>query len=421
MKHEIEQLKKILNKLLNVPKAQRKETLIHPIDLHTNTFTKTHLTLDNTILIEENSQYQKRIKELSEKANELETELENYKLQINNLNHINFELKRNEKCLREAVLQAKGAIRVICRIKPTNINCYIRYDDRNIFIDDKQYALNYILDPKSSQNDVFNEIKPEIESVMEGYNVCIFAYGQTGSGKTYTMSGENSEEGIIFRSITRLKELSNSLRSEEYNIRFNIKYIEVYNENIKDLISGKSVTIIHDANVIKLKDCEEVTTNDIDVVYDVIKQSSLKRRTGETNSNASSSRSHSVFILNVFIESSNEKREGSMCLIDLAGSERLKESKAENERLKETQFINKSLSALGNVIVALKRKDKHIPFRDSKLTHLMQEYLTGKSRTSMIVNINPECIDETICSLRFATKVSECSLGGANKNISKFG
>ncbi|ELA41456.1 uncharacterized protein VICG_01561 [Vittaforma corneae ATCC 50505] len=420
MEHEIRQLEKVLNRILNIPKRQRTDIAIHPIEVKDNIFIKPQMSLDNNLIIEENSQLQKRIKELSERVFELEAQLEDYKSQVHNLNVVNFQLTTNEKVLREAVLQAKGAIRVVCRIKPTQGNCHIRFDDKNIFVEDKQYSLNHVFGSSSSQNEIFREVEPEIESVLEGYSVCIFAYGQTGSGKTYTMCGEGLEEGLIFKSLDKIKDISNRFRNEGFTVKYIVKYIEVYNENVRDLISDKAVTIVHDTHSIKLKDCEEVSADDIDLISSIIKQYSLKRKTGETNCNVSSSRSHSIFILNVLIESKNEKRQGSLCLIDLAGSERLKESKAENERLKETQFINKSLSALGNVMAALKRKDKHVPFRDSKLTHIMQEYLSGRSRTSMIVNINPECIEETICTLRFAIKVSECSLGGASKNINKF-
>lgn len=419
MEHEIKQLEKILDRILNAPKRQRTDITIRPIEIKDSISAGPQILPDNNLIVEENSQYQAKIKELSKRIHELEAQAEEYRIQVHNLNTVNFELKISEKALKEAVLQAKGAIRVVCRMRPTKSSSHIRFDDKSIFIDDKQYSLSHVLGPASSQSDVFKEVEPEIESVLEGYNVCIFAYGQTGSGKTYTMCGEGMEEGVVFRSLAKIKDIANKCKGEGFTTKYVVKYIEVYNENIRDLASDRAVTIVHDAQSVKLRGCEEILTDDIDHISSIIKQASLKRRTGETNCNAGSSRSHSVIILNVLVESKSEKRHGTLCLIDLAGSERLKESKAENERLRETQFINKSLSALGNVIVALKRKDKYVPFRDSKLTHLMQEYLSGKSRTSMIVNINPECTDETICSLRFATKVSECSLGEASKNISK--
>ncbi len=206
-----------------------------------------------------------------------------------------------------------------------------------------------------------------------------------------------------------------------FSTKFILKYVEIYNETIIDLFTRKNVTLGHDNNGIVLKNIFQVESNDIEVILKKMKEASKKRSVGETQSNRTSSRSHAIFILDVELESEKEKRKGSLCLIDLAGSERLNESKAENERLKETQNINKSLSALGNVFTAIKRKDGFVPFRDSKLTHLMQEYLTGQSRTIMIVNINPSSGNESICTLRFAAKVSECTLGSVERKFKTIG
>jgi kinesin family protein C1 len=255
---------------------------------------------------------------------------------------------------------------------------------------------------------------------MEGYSTCIFAFGQTGSGKTFTMTGDSRNEGLIFRSLREFQKISQILKNQNFHVKFTAKYLEIYNENIKDLFLDNQVTISHDSNGISLKNCSSIEYDNIEDACEKFKSTSNARKTAETNCNLNSSRSHAIFIISVEIKRNDEIRNGSLCLIDLAGSERLNESKSENERLKETQFINKSLSALGNVIVALKRKDQHIPFRDSKLTHLMQDYFTGRSRTTMIVNINPESLNESICSLIFATKVSECSLKTATKNINRF-
>lgn len=411
MDEELQQLKEILTKISNVPKRARKNIILHQITPSEEVFCKEEVdsptfSAGNGLLL------QKEAEELRRRINNLEIAIEEYKMQIKNLERMNSHLK-------EAVFDAKGVIRVFCRIKPTAKTNNILINDKEVFADEKKYLLDRVFDPRASQGDVFSEIQPELESVMDGYSVCMFAYGQTGSGKTYTMTGDDKNEGVVFLALQRIKEITDRLRKEGFKIDFSIKYVEVYNENIMDLISGKQCTIVHDANSIKIKDCDEIETDNIDEIYNKIKAAGAKRRTEETKCNSKSSRSHSVCILKVAMAREDEHRHGKLCLIDLAGSERLDSSKAENERLKETQFINRSLSALGNVIVALKRKDKHVPFRDSKLTHLMQEYLSGKSRVSMIVNINPECLNETVCSLRFATKVSECCLGSAGRTITK--
>lgn len=441
MDEKLDELEQVFNRIMNIPKkfktpSKTKEIVCNKSDNTTGDDAKDNIActktdadafnkVNNELIekynnaIQENIYFLNSIKELRGKLEKHERTIEEYENQVHNLNEVNFMLKQKERELKHVILRLKGSIRVLCRIRPSTSRLNIRHNDTNIFINDKSFTMNHIFGQESSQKEVFHEIKPEIECIFEGYNVCIFAYGQTGSGKTYTMEGSDSDRGLIFRSFDEIERMSREMAEAGNNIRFKIKYIEIYNEVIKDLINSGIVTIIHDQNSIRMKNCHEVVTSDISEARDVIRNAMEKRSTGATQANATSSRSHAVFILKIFSEKENEKRQGSLCLIDLAGSERLSKSKAENERLKETQFINKSLSALGNVISAIKRQDKHVPFRDSKLTHLMQEYLSENSRTSMIVNIDPDNLDETVCSLRFACKVSECNLGSSNRNITK--
>lgn len=422
MDDKLTELEYIFNKIMNIPKKNKTIDYDCLKDYKNKEVKKTLDEKSTEIdleLVNENKKLSSLVYELNKRIFEMETKIVNYENQIKTLNEINFDLKSNEKILRDEILKAKGSIRVLCRIKPAISPCKIKYDDTLLSIDDKKFLLNHIFDPKSSQEEIFDELKHEIESIMDGYNICIFAYGQTGSGKTFTMEGYGNNPGLIYRSLNLISSMSEKLKEDGFTVNYEIKYVEIYLENITDLINGNPVTITHEQNRIKLKNTSDILVENISNCYEMVKNAAAKRARGSTECNSVSSRSHSVFIIKVNIEGNGEKREGSLCLIDLAGSERLDKSKAENERLKETQFINKSLSALGNVISALKRKDKHIPFRDSKLTHVMQEFLTEKSRTSMIVNIDPENLDETVCSLRFATKVSECDLGVSNRNISK--
>lgn len=355
---------------------------------------------------------------LEQKIAVLEEQIACYKRQVDGLLCENTEYRERVKTLRDEIIHAKGAIRVLCRIRPSpNMHgTGIGFGDKCVFVDDKKFRVDGVFGTQSTQADIYGEMAPLIEGVLDGYQVCIFAYGQTGSGKTHTMEGTCEDKGLVYRSLDRISVLCQELVLGGFKIEYRIKYLEVYNEGIRDLIGESTVQITHENGAARLRNCKEITTSNILTVYDVVQQSGTRRAVGGTKCNSQSSRSHSVLILTVDISSASEKREGVLVLIDLAGSERLSESKAENVRLKETQNINKSLSALGNVFTALKRKSSHVPFRDSKLTHLMQDYLTGKSRTTMIVNVNPENAGETICSLRFATKVSECELGNAGRN-----
>ena len=418
MDQKLDELEQILTQLQKIPTRTKSSA---ELSLTPVIYTQESINAEDDIQQKENLLNINELNELKIEKRSLIEKIANFEEQINTLNRQNFELKNREKRLRNDLLDIKGSIRVFCRLKPSEQNNKIEFDETNIKIDNKNFIVNRIFDQKTKQSDVFDEMNLYIKSILDGYKVCVFAYGQTGSGKTYTMEGIEEDKGLIYRSISEIEKSAAELILDGFTIEYKVKYLEIYNETIKDLLSNEFVTIVHESTGIKLKNCSEIDCKRLIDLESLIHRASLRRTTGETMCNQQSSRSHSVFILSVILSSGTEKREGSLSLIDLAGSERLNESKAENERLKETQSINKSLSALGNVFNSLKRKDKHVPFRDSKLTHLMQEYLTGKSRTTMIVNINPENLNESICSLRFASKVGECELGNVEKSVFKQG
>jgi kinesin family protein C1 len=207
--------------------------------------------------------------------------------------------------------------------------------------------------------------------------------------------------------------------------------LEIYNETIRDLLApgrsnsvemsaGKQYTIKHDAQ--GNTTVSDLTTADVFSTADVtslLEKASHSRSVGRTQMNEQSSRSHFVFTLKIFgsNESTGQQVQGVLNLIDLAGSERLAKSGSTGDRLKETQAINKSLSALSDVIFAIAKNDDHVPFRNSKLTYLLQPCLGGDSKTLMFVNIAPEAssVNETVCSLRFASRVNACEIGVARR------
>ncbi|KAK7412227.1 hypothetical protein VNO78_03677 [Psophocarpus tetragonolobus] len=359
------------------------------------------------------------------------------------------------KKLHNTILELKGNIRVFCRVRPLlpddgpGIDMVVSYPtstealDRGIELlqNGQKYPFTFdkVFNHEASQQDVFIEISQLVQSALDGYKVCIFAYGQTGSGKTYTMMGRPDApdlKGLIPRSLEQIFQISQTLKDQGWTYKMQASVLEIYNETIRDLlssnrssgidsirtengvpVSGKQpYTIMHDVNGnTQVSDLTIKSVCSANEISDLLQQAAQSRSVGRTHMNEQSSRSHFVFTLR--ISGNNEKTgqhvQGVLNLIDLAGSERLSRSGATGERLKETQAINKSLSSLSDVIFALAKKQDHIPFRNSKLTYLLQPCLGGDSKTLMFVNISPDpsSSGESLCSLRFAAGVNACEIG----------
>ncbi|MCD9560462.1 hypothetical protein HAX54_019144 [Datura stramonium] len=270
---------------------------------------------------------------------------------------------------------------------------------------------------------------PMVENCLSGYNSSIFAYGQTGSGKTHTMLGEIEELEIrpspnrgmtprIFEFLfARIKAEEESRRDERLQYSCKCSFLEIYNEQITDLLDPSSTNLMLREDITKGVYVENLSEFEVQTVGDILKlltQGSLNRKVAATNMNRESSRSHSVFTC--IIESRWEKnstdnfRFSRLNLVDLAGSERQKASGAEGERLKEAASINRSLSTLGHVIMVLvdvaNGRPRHVPYRDSKLTFLLQDSLGGNSKTMIISNVSPSicCAAETLNTLKFAQR-----------------
>ncbi|XAR72869.1 Plus-end-directed kinesin ATPase [Bertholletia excelsa] len=270
---------------------------------------------------------------------------------------------------------------------------------------------------------------PMVENCLSGYNSCMFAYGQTGSGKTFTMLGEIDELEIkaspnrgmtprMFEFLfARIRAEEESRRDERLTYNCKCSFLEIYNEQISDLLDPSSTNLLLREDTKKEVYVENLTEFEVHTVSDILKllsQGSSNRKVAATNMNRESSRSHSVFTC--VIESRWEKdatsnlRFARLNLVDLAGSERQKSSGAEGERLKEAANINKSLSTLGHVIMVLvdvaSGKPRHVPYRDSRLTFLLQDSLGGNSKTMIIANVSPSicCAAETLNTLKFAQR-----------------
>ncbi|XP_024966924.1 kinesin-like protein KIN-14N [Cynara cardunculus var. scolymus] len=350
------------------------------------------------------------------------------------------------KKLHNTILELKGNIRVFCRVRPllldegvdneTKIVSFptttetvgrgielVQHGQSHPFMFDKVFT------PQSSQEEVFVEISQLVQSALDGYKVCIFAYGQTGSGKTHTMMGtpgSYDEKGLIPRSLEQIFESRQKLLDQGWKYEMQVSMLEIYNENIRDLLasnrscstdsgSKQQYAIKHDASGnTHVSDLTIVDVRSSREVSFLLNRAAQSRSVGKTQMNEQSSRSHFVFTLRIsgVNESMEQHVQGVLNLIDLAGSERLSKSGSTGDRLKETQAINKSLSSLSDVIFALAKKEEHIPFRNSKLTYLLQPCLGGDSKTLMVVNVSPapSSVNESLCSLRFAARVNACEI-----------
>lgn len=299
-------------------------------------------------------------------------------------------------------------------------------DDNLVIVESKTkdmvYELDHIFKPDSKQEDVFEASRDLIVSVIDGYNVCIFAYGQTGSGKTFTMEGTDSHPGLNRRALSHLFEVMEEKKSD-WSFEVEVSIMEIYNETLIDLLGDpkKKLEIRHNKTGPYVPGLSTHPVRTPDDVRERFKESSKVRKTASTKMNNASSRSHALLV--VYVTGTNlstgVQTNGKLNLIDLAGSERVGKSGAidDDQRLKEATNINKSLSSLGSVIHALGAKQKHVPYRDSVLTHLLQDSLGGQAKTLMVVQISPvlKNVDETICSLGFAQRVRAVELGAAKK------
>ncbi|CAN4108861.1 unnamed protein product [Withania somnifera] len=351
-------------------------------------------------------------------------------------------LEENRK-LYNQVQDLKGNIRVYCRVRPflpgqpNSISTVDHIYEGNITITTpskygkegkKSFTFNKVFGPSATQAEVFADTQPLIRSVLDGYNVCIFAYGQTGSGKTHTMTGPSdlTKEtlGVNYRALSDLFIISEQ-RKDIISYDISVQMVEIYNEQVRDLLTpdgvNKKVEIRNSSQKgFNLPDANLVPVTSTSDVLNLMNLGHKNRAVSATALNDRSSRSHSC--LTVHVQGRNMASgtilRGSMHLVDLAGSERVDKSEVLGDRLKEATHINKSLSALGDVIASLAQKNSHVPYRNSKLTQLLQDSLGGQAKTLMFVHISPElnAVGETLTTLKFSERVSTVELGSARAN-----
>lgn len=313
--------------------------------------------------------------------------------------------------------ESTTAVRVIVKVRPfldwdgkgNNLPCVI-CTDTEISIESKKvgstkcFMFEKVMGPEDSIDELFEDLSRSIQFATKGGNACILAYGQTGSGKTYTMNG------IISRSLEYLEEYF-----EGQSILMSLQIIEVYNEQVRNLLTNDPLS----KNWKDIANLSEVQLGSKWTIKakDLIKKSCAKRQTKATDSNELSSRSHCIYTLKF----SFKNIQGKIQFVDLAGSERINKSKVSGDALKETLHINKSLSALQDVITALETKSEHIPYRNSVLTRLLQPTLGGiESKVTVILACSPseDSVNETLCTLALGTRIKSVDLCWAlKKNI----
>lgn len=278
------------------------------------------------------------------------------------------------------------------------------------------FTFDRVFDMSCKQSDIFNySIKPTVDDILNGYNGTVFAYGQTGSGKSYSMMGPSIDDdegkGVIPRIVEQIFfSILQSAANIEYTVR--VSYMEIYMERIRDLLAPQNDNLpIHEEKNkgVFVKGLLEIYVSTVEEVFEVMRRGGNARAVAATNMNQESSRSHSIFVITITQKNveTDSMKSGRLFLVDLAGSEKVGKTGASGQVLEEAKKINKSLSSLGNVINALTDgKSSHIPYRDSKLTRILQESLGGNSRTTLIINCSPSSYNdaETLSTLRFGMR-----------------
>jgi hypothetical protein len=336
-------------------------------------------------------------------------------------------LRDERRNLVNEIMELKGSIRVFVRVRPLlreesdesdvptvtthldRVSVFTEHDART-----KTFEFDEVLGSQTNQERVFRTVDPFIASFMNGYNVCIFAYGVTNSGKTYTMEGNDANPGLVSSAVKKV------LNERPKGVALTLSVTQIYNEEVHDLLNGGvQVDLKVAGEGFRLLKNREFEVNSWDEASDLIREAGLLRATNITKLNALSSRSHCIYTFTMRCSSESRKVLSKLNLIDLAGSENVNRSGATGGVLKEAQTINKSLSALGDVVHALieakklKKSSSHIPFRNSKLTMMLKDSLQGNSKVLMIVQVSPRQSDviESLGSLQFGSRVRTIELG----------
>ncbi|XP_071344798.1 kinesin-like protein KIF18A isoform X2 [Trachinotus anak] len=330
--------------------------------------------------------------------------------------------EKRENCRN--VVQVVDNHMLIFDPKEEDLSCFGSQRLRNRNINkrankDLKFVFDHVFNENSTQVDVFeNTTKAVLDGVMNGFNCTVFAYGATGAGKTHTMLGSQDDPGVMYRTMKELfKRMDDAKEEKEFAVEFS--YLEVYNEQIRDLLANAGPLAVREdsSKGVVVQGLTLHQPKSAEHILEALDFGNRNRTQHPTDMNATSSRSHAVFQIYLRQKDKTASLNPNVCvakmsLIDLAGSERASATNAKGARLREGANINRSLLALGNVINALadpKSKKAHIPYRDSKLTRLLKDSLGGNCRTVMIANVSPssKSYDDTQNTLKYANRAKE--------------
>jgi len=344
------------------------------------------------------------------------------------------EAETRRKKLHNAIEDLKGSIRVFCRVRPLSSKEKAQ-GDRQVtkpvnsmtlgIEDNPNFCFDAVFTP-GTQEEVFEDCRDLVQSAVDGYNVTMFAYGQTGAGKTFTMYGAPGMEGTAPRTIQEVFRVTAAGKTR-FNYTVMGSMLELYQNDLVDLLSKgnatsskKKLTVRQEkSGMVNVEHLTEEECHSAEQLAALLERGNEQRTVAATAMNSESSRSHLVLLIKIVSvnKETKEQLRGKILICDLAGSERLKKSQVTEEMQKEAIEINKSLTALGDVIEGLTKGNKMIPYRNHKLTQLMQDSLGGSAKTLMFVNCSPASsnLEETVMSLKYATRAKTITNKSAKK------
>ncbi|KAI5063542.1 hypothetical protein GOP47_0022089 [Adiantum capillus-veneris] len=343
-------------------------------------------------------------------------------------------LRKERKKLFNDLVGVKGNIRVFCRVRPqfehegpvsTDFpdDFLIRVNTSSLGLDvgsmqKKEFEFDRVYGPHVGQGDFFQDVQPFVQSALDGYNACVFAYGQSGSGKTYTMEGSHIDRGVFFKAFEELFDLSNNDMTSTSRFSFSVTMFELNNE-VRDLLyntirSSGTVQMGYNGKFVELS--LEKVDNPTD--YARIYKIGVQNRTKD-----GANRAHLVLTIHIHYTNifTGENHYSKLSMVDMVASDRLSKEEATGDRLTELLHINKSFSALGDVLSALTAKKDYVPFANSKLTQTLADSLGGDAKTLLIVNLSP-CqtdVQESLASLHFAARARNVELSLGNRDTIK--